>query len=279
MPLIDSANGRKLECYGAYCIIWSERQALWKSALSQKHWANVGAIFTGNRDEEGVCRWYFPKKLPGKPWTFSWNGLSFLSHFTSLHHIGVFPEQDACLCSMEEQIVNATCLLKLLNLLFYTGIAFLIGACAGANVTHVDASKKAIARAKTNPERVGLSDCSICWIYDDAIKFVERELRCQKTYDMIFLGVSAHRRGIHGEIWQLSDYLTTMITKCCRLFSNKLLAIVLIAHSVRASFYTLHALHDEFINLGGRVESGELILCEETTGCTLSTSLFSRWIA
>ncbi len=96
---------------------------------------------------------------------------------------------------------------------------------------------------------------------------------------MIFLGVSAHGRGIYGEIWQLSDYLPTMITKCCRLFSNKLLAIVLIVHSVRASFYTLHALRDEFINLGGRVESGELILCEETTGCTLSTSLFSRWIA
>ncbi len=95
MPLIDSGNGRKLECYGAYCIIWPERQALWKSALLQKHWANVGAIFTGNRDEEGVCRWYFPKKPPGKPWPFSWNGLSFLNHFTSLHHMGVFPEQDA----------------------------------------------------------------------------------------------------------------------------------------------------------------------------------------
>ncbi len=179
--LIDSGNGQKLERYGAYRIIRPEGQALWKPALSQKKWEDVDAIFTGNRDEEGVGRWHFPKKPLGETWPLSWNGLSFLGRFTSFRHVGVFPEQDAHWRFMEEQITQAIRPIKMLNLFGYTGIASLIGARAGANVTHVDASKKAIAWAKTNQERAGLSDYPIRWICDDAVKFVERELRRKKT--------------------------------------------------------------------------------------------------
>ncbi|WP_455480752.1 RsmD family RNA methyltransferase [Bartonella sp. B12(2025)] len=278
--LIDSGNGQKLERYGAYRIIRPEGQALWKPVLSQKQWANVDAIFTGNKNEEGVGRWYFPKKPLDETWPLSWNGLSFLGRFTSFRHVGVFPEQDAHWRTMEEQIVKTARPIKLLNLFGYTGIASLIGARAGANVTHVDASKKAISWAKANQERAKLSDRSIRWICDDAVKFVERELRRKKTYDMIFLDPPAYGRGPHGEIWQLFDHLPAMITSCRKLLSDKPLAIILTAYSIRASFYALHALmRDEFINLGGTVESGELILREEAAGRALSTSLFSRWIA
>ncbi|MGF7157000.1 class I SAM-dependent methyltransferase [Bartonella heixiaziensis] len=278
--LIDSGNGRKLERYGSYHIIRPEGQALWKPVLSQKQWANVDAIFTGNLDEEGVGRWHFPQKPLGETWPLAWNGLSFLGRFTSFRHVGVFPEQDAHWRFMEEQIIKATRPIKLLNLFGYTGIASLIGARAGAAVTHVDASKKAIAWAKANQEKAGLSEQPIRWICDDAMKFVERELRRQKTYDMILLDPPAYGRGPHGEIWQIFDHLPEMIKNCRRLLSNKPLAVILTAYSIRASFYTLHTLmRDEFINLGGTIESGELILREETAGRALSTSLFSRWIA
>ncbi|EJF79246.1 23S rRNA m(2)G2445 methyltransferase [Candidatus Bartonella washoeensis] len=278
--LIDSGNGKKLERYGPYRIIRPEGQALWKPALSQENWANVDAIFTGNRDEEGVGRWYFPKKPLGETWPLSWNGLLFLGRFTSFRHVGVFPEQDAHWRSMEEQIVKAKRPIKLLNLFGYTGIASLISARAGAAVTHVDASKKAITWAKANQERAGLVDYPIRWICDDAIKFVERELRRQKTYDMILLDPPAYGRGPHGEIWQFFDHLPEMIKNCRRLLSNQPLAVILTAYSIRASFYTLHTLmRDEFINFGGTIESGELILREESAGRALSTSLFSRWIA
>ncbi|ACS50404.1 class I SAM-dependent methyltransferase [Bartonella grahamii] len=278
--LIDSGHGQKLERYGAYRIIRPEGQALWKPALPRKQWANVDAIFTGNRDEEGVGRWHFPKKPLDETWTLSWNGLFFLGRFTSFRHVGVFPEQDAHWRSMEEQIVKAERPIKLLNLFGYTGIASLIGARAGANVTHVDASKKAIAWAKANQEKAGLPDHSIRWICDDAMKFVERELRRKKSYDMILLDPPAYGRGPHGEIWQLFDHLPAMITNCRKLLSDKPLSVVLTAYSIRASFFALHALmRDAFVNLGGTVESGELILREEVAGRALSTSLFSRWIA
>ncbi|MET3589050.1 23S rRNA (cytosine1962-C5)-methyltransferase [Bartonella silvatica] len=278
--LIDSGNGKKLERYGAYRIIRPEGQALWRPALSQKEWDHVDAVFTGNRDEEGVGRWHFPQKTLKETWPLTWNGLSFLGRFTSFRHVGVFPEQDAHWRFIEDQIIKSTRPIKLLNLFGYTGIASLVGARAGANVTHVDASKKAISWAKANQERAGLSNNSIRWICDDAVKFVERELRRKKSYDMILLDPPAYGRGPHGEIWQLFDHLPTMITNCRKLLSDKPLSIVLTAYSIRASFYALHALmRDELINLGGTIESGELILREEAAGRALSTSLFSRWTA
>ncbi|WP_041583133.1 class I SAM-dependent methyltransferase [Bartonella australis] len=277
--LIDSGNRQKLERYGPYRIIRPEGQALWQPALSRENWADIDAIFTGDRDEEGIGRWYFPKKPLGETWPLSWNGLSFLGRFTSFRHVGVFPEQDAHWRSMEEQIINANRPVKLLNLFGYTGIASLIGARAGAAVTHVDASKKAISWAKINQEKAGLLDRSIRWICDDAVKFVERELRRQKTYDIILLDPPAYGRGPHGEIWQIFENLPAMIKNCCRLLSEKPLAFVLTAYSIRASFYALHTLmRDEFKNFGGTIESGELILREEAAGRALSTSLFSRWI-
>lgn len=60
--LIDSGNGKKLERYGSYRIIRPEGQALWKPILPEEIWDDVDAIFTGNRDEEGIGRWHFPKK-------------------------------------------------------------------------------------------------------------------------------------------------------------------------------------------------------------------------
>ncbi|EYS90826.1 hypothetical protein X471_00959 [Bartonella bacilliformis str. Heidi Mejia] len=278
--LIDSGNGKKLERYGSYRIIRPEGQALWKPILPEEIWDDVDAIFTGNRDEEGIGRWHFPKKTLDETWPLSWNGLSFLGRFTSFRHVGVFPEQDAHWRSIEKQILQAGRPIKLLNLFGYTGIASLIGARAGASVTHVDASKKAILWAKTNQERAELSNHPIRWICDDAVKFVERELRRQKTYDMILLDPPAYGRGPNGEIWQLFDHLPTMIKNCRNLLSDKPLAVVLTAYSIRASFYALHTLmRDEFTNLGGIIESGELILREEAGKRALSTSLFSRWIA
>ncbi len=278
--LIDSGNGRKLERYGSYRIIRPEGQALWKPALPQENWTDVDAIFKGNRDEEGIGRWHFPKKQLDETWPLFWNGLPFWGRFTSFRHVGVFPEQDAHWRLMEEQIIKAKRPIKLLNLFGYTGVASLIGARAGATVTHVDASKKAITWAKANQEKAGLSDRSIRWICDDAVKFVERELRRKKTYDIILLDPPAYGRGPHGEVWQLFDHLPEMIKNCRNLLSDKPLSIVLTAYTIRASFYALHTLmRDELINLGGIIESGELILREETAGRALSTSLFSRWIA
>ena len=65
-------------------------------------------------------------------------------------HVGVFPEQVAHWDWMKEQIAGAGRPLKVLNLFGYTGVASLVAAKAGAEVTHIDASKKAIGWAREN---------------------------------------------------------------------------------------------------------------------------------
>ena len=53
---------------------------------------------------------------------------------------------------------------KVLNLFGYTGLASLVAARAGAEVTHVDASKKAIGWARENQEMAGLGGKPIRWM-------------------------------------------------------------------------------------------------------------------
>src|SRR5690606_7009903 len=145
---------------------------------------------------------------------------------------------------------------------------------------HVDASKKAIGWARENQEMAGLTDRPIRWIVEDAVKFAEREARRGNGYDIILLDPPAYGRGPKGEVWQLFEDLPGLVETCREILSPKPLALVLTAYSIRASFFSIHALmRDTFAGMGGRVESGELVIREKSAGRALSTSLFSRWVA
>jgi 23S rRNA (cytosine1962-C5)-methyltransferase len=278
--LLDSGDGEKLESYGGYKIVRPEGQAIWRRALPERDWLNVDAVFTGDTDEEGVGRWRFPKLPLGETWPMSHDGIPYLGRLTSFRHVGVFPEQAPHWNHMAELIRDAKRPVKVLNLFGYTGLASLVAARAGAEVTHVDASKKAIGWARENQEAARLTDKPIRWICDDAMKFVEREARRDSRYDIILLDPPAYGRGPKGEVWQLFENLPAMVELCRDILTPRPLAVVLTAYSIRSSFFAIHALmRDTFAGMGGRVESGELVIREKSAGRALSTSLFSRWVA
>jgi len=289
--LIDSGRGRKLERYGAYLIERPEAQALWQPCLPRQEWRKADAIFTGNIDEEGMGRWHFPNKKLAETWDMVWDGLPFWGRFTSFRHVGVFPEQAAHWHFIESQVAKAANIkakpVRLLNLFGYTGLASLIAARAGAHVTHVDASKKAIGWARENQQKSGFEDKPIRWICEDAVKFVERECRRGNFYDIIVLDPPHYGRGPRGEVWQLFEHLPVLLRACRALLDGGDdpcgTALILTAYSIRASFYALHEIMRETMsNLGADcgsiVQSGELILRQLHGGRALSTSLFSRWI-
>jgi len=282
--LVDSGDGRKLERYGPYLIDRPEGQAIWRPALPEREWQRADAVFTGDTDEEGMGRWRFPKVPLGETWPMKHDGIDYLGRFTSFRHVGVFPEQASHWRHMEEAIAAAKRPVKVLNLFGYTGLASLVAARAGAQVTHVDASKKAIGWARENQEMARLAEKPIRWICEDAMRFAEREERRGSRYDIVLLDPPAYGRGPKGEVWQLFDDLPAMVELTRAILSPKPLAVVLTAYSIRASFFALHALmRDTFAGMGanggGRVESGELVIREEAAGRRLSTSLFSRWVA
>jgi len=302
--LIDSGRGRKLERYGDYLIDRPEAQALWEPCLSEREWGEADAVFTGNVDEEGMGRWHFPKKGPknqpknqiAETWDMVWDNLPFWGRFTSFRHVGVFPEQAAHWRFIEEQIMKsrqsapksaAPKPVRLLNLFGYTGLASLVAARAGAHVTHVDASKKAIAWARENQHKAALETKPIRWICEDAMKFVEREARRGNFYDIIVLDPPHYGRGPRGEIWQLFEHLPAMLRACRALLppdgGTDGTCLILTSYSIRASFYALHELMRETMSdfgtdFGGRLQSGELILRQLHGNRALSTSLFSRWM-
>lgn len=278
--LVDSGDGEKLEQYGPYRIVRPEAQALWPKALPASVWERADAVFTGDTEEDGMGRWRFPGEVLGETWPMQLLDTDFLGRFTSFRHVGVFPEQLAHWSWMRDQVAAAGRPLKVLNLFGYTGVASLIAAKAGAEVTHVDASKKAIGWARENQEIAGLSQKPIRWICEDAMKFAEREVRRGSLYDIVLFDPPAYGRGPKGEVWQLFEDLPRLTELCRQILTPKPLAVVLTAYSIRASFFAIHALtRDAFAGMGGTVESGELIIREKSAGRALSTSLFSRWIA
>lgn len=278
--LLDSGLGHKLEQYGTYRIIRPDAQALWPKSMSEHDWQNVDAIFTGDVDEDGMGRWHFPQGPLGETWPMNLLNVDFFGRFTAFRHVGVFPEQMAHWNWMEQQIKSANRPLKVLNLFGYTGVASLIAAKAGAQVTHIDASKKAIGWARENQELAGLGNRPIRWICEDAVKFIAREERRGNHYDIILTDPPKFGRGPNGEVWHLFDHLPNMLDICRSILSPDAVGLVLTTYSIRASFYSIHELMRETMRgKGGTVESGELIIRQQDGGKSLSTSLFSRWIA
>ncbi len=280
--LIDSGNGEKLERYGPLVIRRPEGQAIWLPTLSQDKWENADAIFTGDTEEEGQGRWRYPKQDLAETWPLEFDGIPFLGRFTSFRHTGVFPEQAAHWHALQIAIKGANLgrPVRMLNLFGYTGLASLVGARAGAEVTHVDASKKAMGWARENQELAELTDKPIRWICDDAMKFCAREVRRKNTYDVILLDPPAFGRGPKGEVWQLFEHLPHMLDLVRELQSDRPLTTVLTAYAIRASHFAIHEIMQEvFTGMNGQLESGELILRQEADGRALSTSMFSRYIS
>ncbi len=279
--LLDSGNGLKLEQYGPLRVVRPEAQAIWKPELHEREWKKADAVFTGDTTEEGAGRWNFPKQKLSETWPLSWDGISYLGRFTSFRHVGVFPEQAAHWRFAAEKIAKHSRggePFKLLNLFGYTGLASLVAARAGAHVTHIDASKKAIGWARENQAIAGLDDKPIRWICEDAVRFCEREVRRGNTYDGILLDPPKYGRGPKGEVWQLFKNLPHMLDLVRSLTREDSSFVVLTAYSIRASFYATHEImREKFESLDGRLESGELILNTKDSDRSLSTSLFSRW--
>ncbi len=275
--LVDMGGGEKLERYGTLTIVRPEPQAMGSRRLPDDRWQAADAVFSGDVEEEGGGRWEYRGALP-ETWPMRYESIRFLGRFTSFRHVGVFPEQAAHWAWMADQITAAKRPVKLLNLFGYTGIASLVAAAAGAHVTHVDASKKAIGWARENQALSELEKKPIRWICDDAGKFVAREGRRGNYYDGIILDPPKYGRGPKGEVWQLFDDLPEILRRCRDILAPDALFLVLTAYSIRASFLAGHELLAEILQgRGGRIESGELALIEKTGGRALSTSMFSRW--
>jgi 23S rRNA (cytosine1962-C5)-methyltransferase len=274
--LLDSGDGWKLERFGDFHFARPEPQALWRSDKAVGLW-RFDAKFSPAADEaEEMGRWRLERELP-EHWPVGFDDLRFYARCTPFRHLGFFPEQSVHWRWMRERLAPGA---HLLNLFGYTGVASLAAAAAGANVTHVDASKKAIAFARQNQALAGLVDKPIRWIVDDALAFVKREARRGKLYDGIIFDPPRYGRGPNGEIWRLEEQLWTLCAALRDILppAPKPAFVIATLYALRLSHLALsRTLEAAFDGLGGSIEGGEMALQEEATGRLLPTALFTRW--
>ena len=279
--LLDSGMGRKLERYGKVTVNRPEPQALWLPTLPEEEWQKADAMFdnVGDDSDGDTGRWKIHNKI-SEQWNVKWNDLSFVCRLMSFRHMGLFPEQMTHWDWIAKQIKSANRPLKILNLFAYTGAASLAAAKAGAQVTHLDASKKAIQWAKDNQEASRLTDAPIRWICDDAKAFVARELRRGSKYDGIILDPPKFGRGPDGERWIIEEDLIDFVSDCAKLLSDDAKFMILTAYAMRLSCVSLgNLMQDVTKERSGSHDHGELLIKQENGERYLSTSLYARWSA
>lgn len=277
--LVDSGGGRKLERYGQRLVIRPEPQCLWAPQLAEAEWAAADAVFEPADDEE-AGRWRYTGGM-SRTWPMAWGDIDFEARFTAFRHLGVFPEHAANWEWIRTRVRNSERELRVLNLFGYTGLASLAAAKAGASVTHVDASKRAVGWAKENAGLSGLTEAPIRWLIEDARKWVARELRRGARYDGIVLDPPKYGRGPGGEVWRLYEDLPDLIAGCAALLADDASFLLLNAYSERLTGVALAHLTAEAVGRrGGSIDWGELALREEAPGGrAVGLSFFARWSA
>ncbi len=276
--LMDSGSGYKLERFGTYWLVRPEAEAVWQRALPEAEWHRAHAVFHPGAEESGG-HWEKLQPLP-ESWVLGYGNLRFEVMLTASRHTGIFPEQACSWDWLADQIKNARRPVQVLNLFGYTGLATLAAVAAGAKVTHVDASRKAIEWAKKNQLLSGLTERSVRWIVDDALKFTKREARRGVHYDGLILDPPKFGRGPKGEVWEFYKLLSELLNACREVLSEQPLFVVLTAYAVKASALTLYyAVQEMMSGYSGVTEAGEIALVESSAGRYLSTSIFARWSA
>lgn len=275
--LLDSGNGKRLERFGPYKLVRPDPQIIWKPKIHPSEWEKAEAVFERTSEDKG--NWNVKTNITDK-WEMGYKDLKFYARLTPFKHTGVFPEQSVQWDFIEYRILKRVQddnnKPRVLNLFAYTGIASLVCANAGAEVTHVDASKSTISWARENQMLSGLENKPIRWILDDALKFAERDVRRNTKYDGIIMDPPAFGHGPTGGMWKFNDNFPQLLTACKQLLSDQPLFIIINAYAISSSAIMLENVLKD-LNLDGTIEVGELALKEQVSERLLSTGIFGRW--
>ena len=273
--LVDSGDGRKLERHGRYHFIRPEPQALWAPARAD--WAADGE-FIGGSDDDGGGRWQLAANVPER-WPMKraspHGDIAFWASNTPFRHLGYFPDMAAQWDWLAARIRVGD---RVMNMFGYTGVGSLVAARAGAQVTHVDASRKSVAAARANAALSGLETAPVRWIVDDALKFLRREVRRGSRYHGLILDPPKYGRGPDGEVWSLERDLPELIDLARQLLADDARFLVLTVYAIRMSALALAPLLAQALGgRGGHIEVGDMAIREEARRLLLPTAIFARW--
>ena len=296
--VLDTSGGEKLERWGDYILVRPDPQVIWETPRKDPRWEKRDGHY--HRNSKGGGEWEF-FGLPDE-WSISYeirpsgigssnagpsgaccSPLTFRLKPFHFKHTGLFPEQAVnwnwFSGLIREAVKGQGRPLKVLNLFAYTGGATLAAAAAGAQVTHVDASKGMVNWAKENAQASGLGNAPVRWLVDDCVKFVEREIRRGSQYDGIIMDPPSYGRGPKGEIWKLEESLWPFLKLTAQLLSKDAVFFLINSYTTGLQPAVLSYLLNSAIanSLGGQVEAGEIGLPVTANGLVLPCGASGRW--
>ena len=273
--VLDTGDGEKLERWGKVILRRPDPQTIWPKAAPDL-WKQAQAHY--HRSERGGGQWEFLAHLPDR-WTVRYGELRFWVRPTGFKHTGLFPEQAANWDWMAGLIRESGRKdLKILNLFGYTGGATAACAAAGAHVTHVDAAKGMVQWARENRELSGIPETSCRWIVEDALRFVQREIRRGNRYDGILMDPPSYGRGPTGEVWKLENELYGLVDTCAEALSEEALFFLINSYTTGFQASVLSNMIEKCVisRHGGRADSQELCL-PVSAGGVLPCGASGRW--
>ena len=275
--LLDTSDGERLERWGDIILIRPDPQIIWRTGRRHPLWKAAHARYL--RAKTGGGRWELYRPVPDV-WSIRYRKLTFRLKPMGFKHTGLFPEQ-AVNWDLMAGLLAGRPGARVLNLFAYTGGATLACLSAGAQVTHVDASKGMVAWAKDNAAASRLSDRPVRWLVDDCIKFVQRELRRGNRYDGIVMDPPSYGRGPSGEIWKLEEQLFDLLGLCAQLLSDKPLFFLLNSYTTGLSPAVMQYLVSSVVaaGRGGEVSSDEIGLPVTESGLVLPCGSTAVWHA
>lgn len=242
--LIDSGQFEKLERFGKYILIRPEPQAIWGKSLNEEEWKQrAHAKFV--REQTDKFRFTDDvkggwSKNPAMPesWNIQYNhhslNLTLRLALTGFGHVGIFPEQGNNWNFIYDTITSwKISKPRVLNLFAYTGAASVVARAAQADVIHCDASRPGLNWANQNMELNNLKD--IRWVYEDAFKFVRREVKRGNKYNGIIMDPPPYGRGPEGEKWTLQEQLDELVHMSSSLLETKNSFFILSMYAVGLS--------------------------------------------
>lgn len=268
--LLDFGEGWRYEKWGSYTVARPDSWAVGIPQSPRSQWTPDSTYHpTGSYQGQ----WLPP--LPDK-WVLPYEGqgwrMQLWARRGKFKHLGIFPEQAPhweWLYAWLRKQSGA----RVLNLFAYTGAASIAAALAGAQVTHVDASKSALSWAAENAQLNQIS--TIRWIAEDARQFVQREIRRGHKYAGILLDPPAYGIGTEGKKWEIQKDLPPLLRDLRHLISPERGLFLLNIYSADFSPYTIARTVQEALGLPLLPEVGELVL-SAPEGRLLSTGIFAR---
>jgi 23S rRNA (cytosine1962-C5)-methyltransferase len=151
----------------------------------------------------------------------------------------------------------------------------MVARMAGADVTHVDASRPGLNWANQNMLLNGLDN--IRWVHEDALKFVRREVKRGNHYQGIIMDPPPYGRGPDGEKWTLQEKLDELVSLSARLLDGPSSFMILSMYAAGLSAQVGRNILKSWFD-DRAIQHGEFLL-KSRTGMDLPMGTFARFHA